>query len=269
MRTLTLLMLLVFTLAVHAERPKPEFSMNATGELTIAPDGSVKSWKMDSTRLSADVQSLLERNVATWRFEPILKDGTPVAARTRMSLNLEALPQGDGYVMKVTHVYFGNLTARAKNTPPKYPASAIRAGVGARVMLAVKLDDRGNVVAMHPQQTSLSAKGTAAQERRYRSLFEQASMKAVSQWKYTPGESIGGVPVGSSFLVPLEFTIVPTGEGRPKNAWRAYSPGPITPAPWVDAASVAALDGDGLADGQAAALDSPFRLRSEVIGKAL
>ena len=252
-----------------AERPPAEFTMSTQGELTIAPDGSVKSWKMDGAPLSDEVQSLLERNVATWRFEPILRDGQPVTARTRMSINLEAVPQGDGYVMKVAHVFFGSVQSRGKTKPPSYPTPAIRAGVGARVMVAVKIDAEGNVVAMHPQQTSLSARGTAAQERRFRSLFEQASMTAVQDWKYVPGESIGGVTIGSSFVVPIEYTLRREGEPRPEGRWRAYSPGPVTPAPWVQDDSMAEVDTDGLAEGQAAALDSPFRLKSDVIGKAL
>lgn len=266
-------MLLVLSLLASpawAQKPKPEFAMSAGGELVIAPDGTVRTWKMDSNRLGEEVQALLQRNVEQWRFEPILMDGKAVTARTRMTVELEALPQGEGYLLKVARVWFGSLQSRGTVKPPSYPNSAVRAGLGARVLLAVKLDAEGNVVAMHPYQTSLSKWGSEKQAQRWRRRFEQASMNAVKDWKYVPGETIGGVTVGSSVIVPIVFQIANPGEGRrTANVWRGYAPGPISPAPWSDQSSVAALDTGDLADGQAAALDSPFRLRSDVLGKTL
>lgn len=269
-RILLLLMLWLLAVPAWAEKPKPEFAMSAGGELVIARDGSVRSWKMDSSRLGESVQTLLQRNVERWRFEPILVDGKAVTAKTRMTVELEALPQGEGYLLKVARVFFGSLQSRGTAKAPHYPNSALRAGLGARVLLALKLDAEGNVVAMHPYQTSLSKSGSEKQAQRFRRRFEQASMEAAKDWKYVPGESIGGVTVGSSVIVPIVFHVTNPGEGRRMaDTWRGYAPGPISPAPWADESSVAALDTGDLAEGQAAALDSRFRLRSDVLGKAL
>lgn len=52
--------------------------------------------------------------------------------------------------------------------------------------------------------------------------------------------------------------------------WKAFIPGPVHPAPWMDAGSVAVQhDVSGLADGQALSMSSRFQLKDDVIGKTL
>ena len=269
MTRLLLLILLCLSLAVQAaDKPQPEFAMTASGDLEIGPDGKVTSWKMDSEKLGASVESLLQRNVEQWRFEPVLVDGKPVIAKTRMTVELTAQPRADGYLMKVDNVYFGSLKSRGSRQAPRYPVSAIRERLGARVLLMVKVDADGDVLEAHPYQTSLSKRGRERQAARWRDLFAQASVAAVSQWKFEPGEEIGGVQASQVIFVPIVFQIVEHGE-KPDNRWRGFEPGPVTPAPWVDEQSLAQVDPSGLGDGQAAALDSPFKLRSKVVGEAL
>jgi hypothetical protein len=71
-------------------------------------------------------------------------------------------------------------------------------------------------------------------------------------------------------MVPISFAIT---EGSRRKSlddqWRAYLPGPVTPAPWVDAAAAGTVDTDALVQGEGAALDSRFRLLSDVVGKTL
>lgn len=269
MTRLLLLFLLCLSVAAHAgEAPRPEFAMTATGDLEIGPDGGVRSWKMDSAKLGASVESLLQRNVERWRFEPVKVDGNPVIAKTRMSIELTAVPHGDGYLMKVNHVYFGSLKPRGDRAMPRYPAAAIRERLGARVLLLVKLDAEGNVVEAHPYQTSLSKRGREKHVERWRELFAQASVAAVSQWKYEPSEVAGGIKASHVMFVPIVYQAVEQGR-RPDNRWQGYVPGPVKPAPWVDAQSLAQVDPAGLGDGQAAAVDSPFKLRSKVVGEVL
>jgi hypothetical protein len=69
-------------------------------------------------------------------------------------------------------------------------------------------------------------------------------------------------------MVPVSFQMYP-GSTASRNDWRAYLPGPISPAPWVTEDSLARVDPNELEDGEAAALESRFRLISDVIGKAL
>jgi TonB family protein len=267
---LMLVLLCLASVLQAAERPQPEFTMRVPGELEIGPDGAVRSWKMDSHELGATVEDLLQKNIAQWRFEPVLKDGQPVIARTRMTVHLEAAPHGEGYLFKVGEVYFGAMESRGDRVAPRYPRDLVRNELGARVLLQIKVDAQGNVEAVHPMQTSLSRAASDEQSRRWRKRFEQASIRAVSQWKFEPGESVGGVPVSSTMVVPVFYEIESNrGPRGNANRWLGYVPGPITPAPWADEKRLAQLDAKGLGDGEAASLDSRFKLVSDVVGKAL
>jgi TonB family protein len=261
---------LLFAASVVVAAPQPEFELSTSGEIVINADGSVRSYALKGKSLGKPVDELVQKNVKSWRFEPVLKDGKPVAAKTVMSLTLLAKPVGEDYVISVNDVSFGRSEATSNIVPPRYPADAIRERLGARVMLAVKLDAQGNVLDVHPHQTSLSKGGTEARARRWRRLFETASVDAVKAWKFKPGEEIDGQPIGNTVMVPISFAIT---EGSRRKSlddqWRAYLPGPVTPAPWVDAAAAGKVDTDALVQGEGAALDSRFRLLSDVVGKTL
>jgi len=269
MRTLAGFVLAVVACVVQAATPPSrEFTLSLGGDLVIDEQGAVKRYQLDDG-LAPVLAGLVQRNVESWRFEPVVVDGRPVVARTRMRLALLARDRGDGdYVLKVESVGFGERKPRPGQAPPRYPKDALRAGVEARVILTLRVDAEGNVVDALPYQTSLSKKG---HEARLRKLFEDVSLEAVRGWKYQPGEEVGGVPVAGVVLVPLEYTLA---QGRTKQElersqkrWRSYLPGPVTPAPWADAQALAAT-GAGVTE-EAVALHSHFRLRSDVIGKAL
>jgi hypothetical protein len=255
---------------VTASEAMPELEMSTAGEIVIAPDGSVSSHQLEAG-LAPVVQALVDKNVKTWKFEPIVSEGRAVSARTRMQLALSAVPDRDGnYVLKLENVWFGLPQARNQHRPPAYPEAAIKAGLGARVLVQARLDEEGNVIDVHPYQTSLDRiVGTEGQTVRWRKQFERVSLAAVKKWKFTPGESIGGVTLESSVLVPLSFRAHAGTPGPSHSDWRAYHPGPISPAPWVNPDSLAELDADRLGEGEFGALDSRFRLTSDVIGKAL
>jgi hypothetical protein len=267
---LVLLAALGSSASMAADAPRAELELSVAGDLVIDPSGSVREYKLDSG-LQPTVAALVEKNLATWRFEPVIVDGRAVVAKTRMNLTIHAMPQGNGdYVLKLQDAGFGGPTARGDVRPPRYPTKAIRSRLGARVLLSVRIDAQGNVVDVHPYQTSLSQHGREAVARRWRTLFEEASIAAVREWKYTPGESLDGRAVGSTVMVPIVFTVTEGPRSKALSAqWRAYAPGPVTPAPWVDADSLAAIDADTLDEGESASLDSKVRLASDVIGKAL
>ena len=63
--------------------------MSADGEIRIAPDGHVTDYKLKST-LSPTIAALVDRNVRSWRFEPIVVDGNPVAAKTALLAEIGA-----------------------------------------------------------------------------------------------------------------------------------------------------------------------------------
>lgn len=264
-----LLSLCLFAPIVHAEKPAPEYDLTATGQIEIGPDGAVHALELDEG-LPKSVRQLVDASVAKWKFEPVTVNGRAVIARTRLTIQLAALPAGgDDYRLEVESVHFGTPQSRGNIVPPRYPQDALRAGFGARVLLHAKLDAHGKVVAVHPYQTSLSKGDYALREQRYRSTFEAASIAAVKTWQYDVGELVDGEATGITVVIPVDFAIVSHPHASTDNLWRRYIPGPISPAPWVDSQSVAATDTDSLPDGSAAAVDSRFKLISDVIGKTL
>lgn len=264
------LVLSLSSLVAVASTPanKPELELGVTGDIEIDRDGSVRDYRVTS-ELAPALQRVVEKHVRTWAFEPIEIDGKPVIAKTAVRLQLRAEPTDDDYRLLVEHVSFGEARS-ARTTPPRYPRDAVRARVGARVLLQVRIDAQGNVVAAHAYQTSLAAAGlTDAKARKWREVFERASLDAVTSWKYEPSEVVGGQSAEQTAMVPIAFSISEgpirrSSEGR----WKAYMPGPVTPAPWLDA-DIAVTDTDAIADGETRSLSSRFRLKDDVAGAVL
>lgn len=253
----------------YAQKEAPVLEMHAVGDVWIAPDGHVSDYKLRNELLPA-VAELVAKNVRSWTFEPILVDGKPVTAKTAINLNLKAEPVGnDSYSIRITSLHFGSMARTGDHTrPPRYPPGAVRAGVGAKVLLAVRIDDSGQVVEALPMQTNLDRNvGNEADQKQFRTLFEKASIAAAKSWRYNVSETLNGKPIGSASVVPVEFWLNGnSGEGR----WKAFVPGPINPVPWLRDGQLADnRDWSDIKDGEAVSLDSRFKLKNDVIGKTL
>lgn len=83
MRVLIAALVLLLALPAGAQaQVEPEYSLDATGEIQIAPDGSVHSYKLDKGQKPM-VEQALDKSIRHWRFEPITVEGRPVIAQTR------------------------------------------------------------------------------------------------------------------------------------------------------------------------------------------
>lgn len=254
--------------ATHAaEQPAPVYEVTLEGDIEIGPDGNVQHHAFDSGQPEV-IEKALARRIQSWKFQPVVVDGHPVIAATRLRVALSARQvDGGDYQLRVEDVWFGEPGGDAKSRqPPRYPTSALRAGMGAKIVLALKLDAQGRVTRVHTEQASLSQ--PVRSERRaeqWREMFARTSEEAAKRWKFDITESLGGSPVGTSVRIPVTFQFGNPGGAR----WHALVPGPRHPIPWVTDASVAATDVDGLEDGQVQPLESHFRLESEVVGTLL
>ena len=252
---------------------KPELDMDAGGTIEIGPDGLVRNFQLNN-RLTRKVAEMVERDVRTWQFQPVLVDGTAVAAKTGVRLTLTAIPQAgasDRYVIRIANVIFGAPNPLAHMKAPHYPESAVHAHVGARVLLNLRLDENGKVAEVMPFQTSLDVRTSSENEaERWRKVFEQASIRAVRDWQFELTETINGKPIGTKVLLPLSFFLChePCRSADSDGTWKAYIPGPEHPAPWSGTAHVVTSQG-ALKDGQALAADSRFQLKENVVGKTL
>lgn len=238
----------------------PVLELAAIGMLEVGPDGSVLDYTLEND-LDPAVASLVDRTVSGWRFEPVLEDGKPVIAVTRMRLDLEAVPTGDSYVLRVADVSLG-APDPADMPPPAYPRSALGEGVGAKVTLLIQVDTEGRVRQVHVEQVSMTRRmgkrGDFLRER-----FADVSREAALGWTFDAVELIDGERVAARYRVPVTF------ESGSANDWaerETYIPGPYHPAPWADQENTTDRL---LAENEARPLDSRVKLRDEVVGSTL
>lgn len=70
---------------------RAEATMLVTGSITLAPDGTVRSYSIYRREaLPEPVAELIDNNASAWRFEPVVVQGQPVAAIADMSLRVLA-----------------------------------------------------------------------------------------------------------------------------------------------------------------------------------
>jgi len=269
--SIVLLALAMGGVTALASEPLPTLEMAADGEIQISADGVVRDYRLQS-QLSPAVAGLLDKRVRAWTFEPVVIDGKPVLARTAMHLSLRAEPvEGrDSYRITIASVIFGEPRLGAGVRKPRYPEFAVSAHLGARVMLALQLDDTGKVTDVLPYQTSLDRRpGSENEAERWRRMFEQASVTAARTWHYDLSEKLNGKTVGARVLVPVEFSLNEPGSRPQPGAWKAYLPGPVHEIPWMLTGAIASERLANLGDGQSLSLDSRFHLKDDVVGKAL
>lgn len=209
------------------------------------------------------MRELIGQQARTWRFEPALIDGQPVVARTRFRLKLAAGQLADeNYRFSISNAWFGEPEREHQMAPPIYPRNAVDSDVGASVILILKLDNEGRVLDAYARQVNLHRDYGERSAGRWRTMFEQASLKAARQWRFKPGALINGEALASTVAVPVSFPI-----GRPRG-WQSHVPGPIKPSPWPEP-NKALGDIGALSDDEAMPLDSQFRLAEEVKGRVL
>lgn len=258
-----------------AAKPEPSvaadkaatYGIEVEGDLYIGTDGSVRDYKLQSRDLTPEIAAAVDKRIRDWRFEPILVDGQPVVAKTKLKLQLQAEPIAEGYRLRVASIGFGGPQLnRPKLAPPRYPESALRAGVEADVTLVLRLDQNGRVTEAEAEQTSLSGKGPERIMREWAEIFEKNALSTARRWSFQLTEEVGGETAAmTSVRIPVKYRM----SGR--EGWRAMVPvGPRKPLPWADAetglASVAPVD---LKDGETQSLDSRFKLKDKMVGTLL
>lgn len=244
----------------------PQMERTVTGDIAIAADGSVHSYTLDDELIPALAEAL-DKSIRHWRFEPITVDGRPVIAETSMRIDLRLEPLGERFRFRVADVHFGAPERSSQMRPPDYPRAALHAGLGAKVVLVVKIDAEGNVENVHAEQVSLDHRVRSESEAaRWRERFAEVSVDAARHWSFDPATRIDGESIAvGSIRVPVTYSI---GRGGPEQ-WQAYVPGPYSPAPWVeqktpDLESIAKLE-----DGEMQLLDPRFNLLGDVVGSLL
>lgn len=257
--SLTLFALAPMSVAA-SDGASPPREMMVSIDVAIAADGSVEDYRLDSD-LEQSLRGRMQKEVSSWRFDPVMKDGHATRAKTRLLLTLEPAEGYDHW--RISEVSLGQpALARRALLMPDYPQAAYNAHLSAEVVLVVRIDARGKVAAVHAEQTNLTLPGDAGLAAQWREIFEGPCIRAAKGWKFHPPESVDGQAVESTVRIALVFVYY--GD----RAHRFY-PGPVTPAPWLAGRTDDPARREQLTEGQIQPLDSRFRLHEEVVGRVL
>ncbi|MBK8285351.1 MAG: hypothetical protein IPK97_10995 [Ahniella sp.] len=220
---------------------------NGSGHLVIDPNGAVSELQFDQS-FGKEIDPILRDRVQAWRFEPITKEGKPVNAKAHFQLTLQAdfgdKSTGELRIVRADFVdppVEGKVESRTVVVPPRYPVEALKARLGAELIVLVKIDETGKVVELSGQNSWLNGrKGSLSATRQDAAMkaFIEATDKAVSQWQF-PELAAQGKHFAE---VPVLFTI-----GRP-TVWRQSYPVQFAKEPWtaeIEAGKLGSVNSDG------------------------
>ena len=227
------LTLLMATVPAFASVPLPQhYTAYAEGSLTIGADGRVLDVELTSPAdLGEGVLAGYEERISSWRFEPIVEGGKPMNVKGLMQLSLVAIRGNrlQGNTFGITDVQFldppGSESAGkwSRLTPPPYPKDALAGGAGADVMLFLKLDPQGQVLAAAVERIALL--GVTTDQGRLGNLeaqFRRSAERVAKQWNF------GGLQGEAVVRVPVRYLPPHYADGWLPTVFR-----PVAPPEWV------------------------------------
>lgn len=129
---------------------------------------------------------------AAWAVQPPTSAGPSAAAKVAVSAAAEPSDTPPTEVASFRHY-----------DAPKYPKAAVDAHQSAKVVLKVKVDEKGNVQFAEVEKTDPPEA---------KAVFAEASVAAVMQWKFNPAKK-NGKPVSVWVRVPIDFALDDDDEG--------------------------------------------------------
>lgn len=207
------------------------------GSVTIDERGAVLDVELDQGKLGDEVNSGLAEQVRSWRFEPVLEQGQPVQAQVRLSADLLAFRQRgtEGLALAVSRARFSlqpaGTEARPRQGPaqplaqPAYPRDAASQGIGADVVLMLRIGEKGKAddAAVASLMLTGERAGVPAVRERQAALFARSATDAARRWHY-PWANAGEI---------IELQVRYTPPGFDDRRWvRAFPVGVESPD-WV------------------------------------
>ena len=258
-------------------------TMRVDGQLSLDAQGHVADYRID-TPVVDSLAASLRRTVLGWTFHPVLVNGVPAPATTKMRVTLAATETAGNYRVKIDNVTFpGDLAkpeqgselagkiARLKLTPPRYPIGLQRAGVTGIVLLAIQVDEKGKVAQVSSVQTQLyDVRGRGKALQLAVGIMERNAVDAARYWTFTLPADFGNLPQAKRVvMVPVEYSLddMPGAVSAP---WRTVVRTSRREIPWLQ--DKAGQQQVGVADvghGEMMSLASAFSLADNVIGNAL
>lgn len=224
-----------------------EASMLVTGSIVVATDGKVSQYELDQPeKLPPLAKEVLQKSIPGWTFEPVLKDGKPVLAKTEMAIRLVANQQADGAVaVRVSGATFGDgkaITYKDRATP-RYPRQAIKNRVQGTVYMLLKIGRDGTVLEVAAEQVNLGTLGNQRELSRWRKWLAESATRAGRQWTFHVPTT--GIDADAPYWVvrtPISYSLSTGRRHKPSPAygeWTSYIPGPEQAIPWADPSMLA------------------------------
>jgi hypothetical protein len=232
-------------------------TINVTGAIVLDAQGKVKDVKLDGVETPA-ISALVERAVRHWTFEPVLRDGVAIEARTGFWLEVRATPVDNGYATRIARVSFRNIRHLVVHTVMMPPSEVLAYGGNAEALAALRADSTGRI-------TDIEVIGLQSPEGRpltgrQATVYARYVVAMIRKWKFEPADPEAGSDDTVDGLLPISISL--------------RGPRPVT-APWVDLKPVPwhadkpAPDASQLQPGAIAAVDDRIKLRDQVVGTAL
>jgi TonB family protein len=243
---------------------RQELRLDVAGEIGIDRQGEVYDYTINSI-LTPELKALVDKTVRQWKFEPVLRNGEPVYAKTGMRMILAALPVAAGYQMRIENLRFVGARKPESMEPPRYPREAMLRDVGGTVLVAVRVGADGKVLDAVAAQSQLYGKGGKTNsDGKLASMLEQASVDAAKRWKYQVADAAAGDAPETTLIVPIEYRVNQTVTSA---GWREGA-STAKPIPWLPS-DKQHYDAAGLKQGESMAVDNGFKLKENVVGKTL
>ncbi len=267
-------------------------TLRVDGELTIDPNGVPTSYVVQ-TPLPQALAVSLQRQVHSWRFDPILIDGKPVTAKAWMHVTLGATGADDAMNVSVENVTFPqktgavpdqtqpvNLSCERPGTPPVYPRDELFSGTEARVAVQIEVGLDGTVQRASIAQTSLLQAGDAVYSSRSKiAHFEKATLKAAKTWQCQVTTQSEGLALLQSdpqayaklmtVTLPVEF-LVKNISVEDRRGWQQEFRTVKRATPWLKQdANEQVVGVNDVASGEIAMAGTRFHLTTVVVGATL
>ncbi len=240
-------------------RKQVESSMLVTGEVAITADGRVDTIALDQPeKLPPGIVDFVQGQVRDWTFEPVLREGRAVPARSRMSVRVVGKKiDKDRATIAIRNAAFpgpapaeGESVSSKSMRPPSYPPAAANGGATGTTYLVLKIGRDGKVIDVIVEQVNLTVVARENDMVKLRKLFANASLAAARKWTFRPptiGE-LAGAEYWSA-RVPCEYLLDGQRPGTAYGSWQSYVPGPRQSIPWQEDSESASFSPDALAEG--------------------
>lgn len=229
--------------AVAADVPvaETEASLAVRGTIDVDAQGAVTGYAIrKESSYSRAIVDLVAQVVPGLRFEPVLRDGQPTAARADMNLVFVARKRGDdSMAIALRSAWFGDPGKSGKIRPrerlaPRFPLPLMRERVSGTVYVVMRILPDGRVDGAVAEQVNLRKSGSEREMARWRRDLGRAAVATLQRWEFMPFEPEEDAD-DASVRVPVDF-ILPGTLGAEANAlagrWDVYLPGPREAVPW-------------------------------------